>query len=532
MTFMWREKSEAGKRKSHLLPLVSIVAAGMICYLPVLCNGFLRYDDYGLLVNNPLVKDPSWRGLGRILSEFYASNYQPVVLILLRVLYALFGLNELVFHLVPLLFHAANSCLLYLILNQVGVSRRIAVICTLLFSLHPLRVEAVAWVYAGFSYTISAFFFLAAVLSYLEGLAQVGKANVRWQTLALFGMAVLSKPVAIVLPFALCAIDFLLKRPMNISRLKEKWLLLGQGAMLLLIATWAQHAGGATSVSGDFGTWERLVIPLKAMAFYVSKTLWPFGLTVLVPYPTHDNLFSTGSYGSLLVLLIPWMVWFLAVDRRRSILFGVVWYLVCIFPVLRLIPIGHSLVGDRYSYLPSIGLSIGLGFILTGISNAKIRGATVVSLGVCIVLLATLSRQQAQIWKDDVSLWKHAVSVTPDSILAHTHLGSAFSMAGRLGEAHKEFRMVQRWAPDLPNGDFGLGKLYGQRGEFEQSIKHFERVIRLDPDHNEAYTWLGVSFCGLKQWEKAYQSFQKARRLGGKVPMRFYREASRRLNEL
>lgn len=532
MTFMWREKSEAGKRKSHLLALVSIAAAGMICYLPVLNDGFLRYDDYGLLVNNPLVRDPSWQGLARIFSEFYASNYQPVVLILFRCLYSLFGLNEPVFHLVPLLFHAVNSCLLYLILNRVRVSQRASVVCSLLFSLHPLRVEAVAWVYAGFSYTISAFFFLAAILSYLTELnKKEDRAYVGWPTLVLFSLAVLSKAVAIVLPLALYALDFLLKRPLDRRRLIEKAPLLGLAGIWVLIMTWAQHAGGATSVGGDFATWERLVIPIKALSYYVAKTLWPVGLSVLVPYPTHGHLLSVTSYAGLLLLLIPWIAWFVAADHRRPILFGILWYLVCILPVLRLIPIGHSLVGDRYSYLPALGLSIGVGVIVSSIS-LKMRGISLVGLSALTILFATVSWNQVHVWNNDLSLWRHAVTIAPDSVLTRTHWASALSISGRLDEAENEFRALQGLAPHLPNGDFGLGKIYGQRGEFEKSVQHFQRAIELDSDRNEAYMWLGVSLCGLGQWEAAHGSFQKAKALGGEVPLQFFQEASRHVNGL
>jgi len=521
-----------GNGTSLVLPLTLIAVAVLLCFMPALDHGFLRYDDYGLLVNNPLVKDGSWQGMGRILSEFYASNYQPVVLILFRFLHALFGLNPFIFHLIPLLLHVANSCILYLVFNRIGVAQRISVLCVLLFALHPLRVEAIAWVYAGFSYTLSSFFFLTAVLSYLARVKNTGdSAYVGWPTMVLFGLAVLSKPVAIVLPLALCALDLLLKRPMNVSLLKEKMPLFLFGISLLAITSWAQHVGGATSVSDDFAMWERLVIPLKALSHYWVKTLWPVGLSVLVPYPTQEDLLSVTSYTSLLFLLVPWIAWFVAGDQRRPVLFGIIWYLVCIFPVLRFIPIGHSLIGDRYSYLPAIGLSLAIGAILNSASNLKMRRISLGGLSALTLLFAVLSWSQLQVWKNDLSLWKHAVSISPDSILAHTQLGSALSVAGRLKQAESQFQAVQRLAPDLPNADFGLGKLYGQQGEFGKSVKHFERVIKLDPAQNEAYLWLGIAHYGLGQWEEAYHSFQRAKKLGAEVPNKLYRDASRRFSE-
>lgn len=511
-----------------LVPTLLVAAVTLLCFLPSLWNGFVHYDDYGYLLDNSIVLDLSWKGLARIFTEFYISNYQPIVLLTFRFLYSVFGLSEFIYHLFPLLLHTANACLLFYILVRMGIKPWTALIASLVFSIHPLRVEGVAWVYAGFNYTISSFFFLAAVLTYLVGLQAKSAGPGRlWTISFLYCLAMLSKSAAIVLPFVLLMLDFLLKRPLSRLLLKEKTPLFVLAIIFLFVGIWAQHSGGAMAVGGEFAIWERPVMVLKALAYYLVKTIWPVNLSVLVPYPTRQDLLMVSSYGSVLLLLTICAACLLTVGRTRLPLFVMGWYIICIFPALRLVPLGHSLVGDRYSYLPSVGLSIGIGLMFQLRTNLKWRRYWFAVLGAMLICFGVLSWKQSEVWRDDLSLWRHTVSVVPDSVLAHAHLGSAHAMVGRFEEAKAEFRIVRKLAPDLPNADFGFGKVFGQEGNFQKAVEHFEHVVRLDPTHKEGYVWLGIAYCGLKDWENAHNAFQEAIRLGADVPEQFLQEVLR-----
>ena len=514
--------------RTCLAPSLLVASITFLCFLPSLGNGFVHYDDYGCLLDNSLVLDPSWQSLVRIFTEFYISNYQPIVLVVFRFFYAIFGLDAFIFHVFPLLLHTANACLLFYILIRMGIKPWTALISGLVFSIHSLRVEGISWVYAGFNYTICSFFFLAAVLAYLIDLKE-GIVGCRrgWTIAVLYCLAVLSKPAAIVLPFALLMLDFLLKRPPSTMLLKEKIPLFILATIFLWIGIMAQQSGGATAVGGEFLMWERPVIALKALAYYLVKTVWPVELSVLVPYPTRQELLLIMSYGDVLLLLTICVSCVLTVGRTRLPLFVMGWYIICIFPALRLVPLGHSLVGDRYTYLPAIGLSIGIGLMLDAFKNLKQRRIWFAVLAATLVYFGRLSWKQSKVWRDDLSLWQHTASVVPDSVLAHTHLGSAYAMAGRLEEAKAEFQIVRKLGPDLPYADFGFGKVYGQAGDFQKAIEHFEHVVRLDPTHKEAYIWLGIAYCGLEDWGNAHRVFQKAIRLGGDVPEQFLQEVLR-----
>jgi len=514
--------------RTCLAPAFLVATVTFLCFLTALWNGFVRYDDYGYLLENPHVLDLSWKGLARILTEFYLSNYQPVVLLAFRFLYTIFGLSEFIYHLVPLFFHTLNTCLLFYILIRLGIKPWTALISGLVFSIHPLRVEGISWVYAGFNYTISSFFFLLAVSVYLTNLKE-GMVGFRrgWTIAVLYCLAVLSKPAAIVLPFALLMLDFLLKRPSSTLLLKEKIPLFILATIFLWIGIKAQQSGGATTVGGEFLMWERPVIVLKALAYYLVKTVWPVELSVLVPYPTRQELLLIMSYGDVVLLLAICVSCVLTVGRTRLPLFVMGWYIICIFPALRLVPLGHSLAGDRYTYLPAIGLSIGIGMMLDAFKNLKRRRIWFAVLAATLIWFGKLSWKQSKVWRDDLSLWQHTASVVPDSVLAHTHLGSAYAMAGRLEEAKAEFRIVRKLGPDLPYADFGFGKVCGQVGDFQKAIKHFEHVVQLDPTHKEAYIWLGIAYCGLEDWANAHRVFQKAIRLGGDVPEQFLQEVLR-----
>ncbi len=511
--------------RAALGPAFAVAFVTFVVFSPSLWNKFLRYDDYGYLLENPLVLDLSWKGLARIFTEFHICNYQPVVMLAMRILYTIFGLNEFVYHLFPLMLHTANTCLLFFILVRMGIRPWAAVICALFFSVHPLRVEGVVWVYAGFNYSISSFFFLSAVLAYLIKLQEGSLGSLgSWTIPILFCLAALSKSAAIVLPFVLLMLDFLLKRPWSRDLLKEKIPLFVLAIVFLFVGMLAQYSGGAADVGHEFATWERPVMVLKALAYYLVKTIWPVNLSVIVPYPTRQELLMPWSYGNVLLLMTVFLGCLVAARRTRTPLFVTGWYVICIFPALRLVPLGHSLVGDRYTYLPAIGLSIGIAMMLESLKNVKRRQFALAVLGAALLCLGTLSWKQSKVWKDDLSLWKHTVSVVPESVLAHTHLGSAYAMAGRLEEARAEFKTVQKIAPDLTHADFGFGKVYGIEGDLERAAQHFERVIQMDPTHHEANVWLGIAYCGLKEWKNAHRVFQKARELGGNVPEQFLEE--------
>jgi len=217
--------------------------------------------------------------------------------------------------------------------------------------------------------------------------------------------------------------------------------------------------------------------------------------------------------------------------RHRLPLFVLGWYITFVLPASRLMPLGHSLVGDRYTYLPAIGLSVGIGMMLQSLKGIKWKRIGLVSLFATVFLLGTLTWKQCKVWRDDLSLWQHTVAVVPDSAVANGQLGSAYCRAGRLEEAKGQFRILQQLAPHLPGADFGFATVYGQEGNFEKAVDHLERVIRMEPHHKDAYVYLGIAYCGLEDWENAHRAFQKARDLGGGVPKQFLRRVLQHVNE-
>ncbi|MFC1895551.1 tetratricopeptide repeat protein [Thermodesulfobacteriota bacterium] len=510
------------RQRECAMILVAVVT--FMCFMPCLHNGILRYDDEAYLLKSPFVLDASWRGLVETFAQPHLSNYQPLMLIVFRLLSDVFGFNPMLFHLVPVLLHVLNACLLSHILLQLGIRPWVAAPVTLIFSIHPLRVESVAWIYAGFGYTGASFFFLVAVSLYLKKNSENRPTGMeKWLIPVVFALGLMWKIHVVVLPAALLAIDFFLKRPAHSVLITEKTALFVLALLFVWVGLSAQLSGGAMEVGSRFLWWERPLNAAMALSYYALKTIWPTGLSVVVPYPTLEQTLRPSSYLPAFALLSMGALSLARMRRDRSLAFGLVWFLVCLLPALRLVPLGHSLVGDRYTYLAAAGLSVGVGGTLQSLQGSILKRAVFVALWLALVPLGVLSWKHSQVWKNDISLWNHAVTVVPESVMLHINLGLAYSEGGLIEEAEAALRTAQRLDPELTDTDVDLAfaKVYGQKGNFKEAIRYLNRALEREPDNMHAHVLLGVAWFGMEDVEAARRSFEMVRFLGGEVPSQF-----------
>ncbi len=506
-----------------LLPLVAVVA-----FSPALLGAFQQWDDVVLLVDNPAYRGFEWSSLRWMFTTNLMGHYMPVTWITYRLDHVLWGLRPSGYHLTNIALHAANVTLVYFValrLFRVVWSRAIpdggtglrigAALTALLFGIHPLRAESVAWITERRD-VLSGLFYLLAVLMYLRaGDARSGDGarwgKFHWAALGAFVLALLSKSMAVTLPAVLLVLDVYPLRRLGPG--VHGWLTLGPwrvwreklpfalvGAVVGTLAFRALHGGAGATSWERLGLLERLAISAYSIAFYLQKTLLPLDLSPLyelsLPVRIFDQRFILSGVIVLLITLVA-----LALRRRWPALLAV-WtgYVLMLLPVVGVFHNGYQIAADRYTYLPGVGWALLAGGAVVAASREfgnvrpgrralMVAAAVLVSWATATLLVATWG--QVKIWRDDETLWRHAVRLDPASSIAASNLGAALRLRGRLDEAVELSRRALLLRPDFPEAHLNLGLALARQGQAAEAEQHLRRVLELKPRSAPAHSGLG-----------------------------------------
>ncbi|HYV56269.1 MAG TPA: tetratricopeptide repeat protein [Candidatus Nitrosopolaris sp.] len=538
--------SPASARQEHLrwlIPLL-VVLATLVCFLPVLHDGFVDWDDPRMLTDNP-----DYRGLGRsqlhwMFTTFLMGHYQPLTWLTYGLDYALWGMDPFGYHLTSLAIHAANGvlffqvslCLLSLAAPSAsaGVDARVAAgLSALLFAIHPLRVESVAWVKERRE-VVAGFFLLSTLLCYLRAATARGAARARWlgASVALYAASLLSDASGMTLPLVLLVLDvFPLRRmrgrprewlpsaPRLLGWEKTPFVLLALAAAV--VALRAQGQVGALRTLGEYDVSFRLSQVFIGLTFYLQKTLVPLSLSPLYEIPADLHLtwrLLVPSVAAVVALTV------VVVRARTAWPAGLacwVCYVLLLAPVLGIAQSGPQLVADRYSYLSCLswGLLAAGGLLhcwRLGSSGAMGRTsvATVTAVATLVPLaLGVLTWRQAQVWHDTETLWTHVLSVTPRSSLAHNGLGYLMLRRGDLAEATPHLEEATRLNPALAEGHYNLGNAFALQGRLDEALRQYREAVRIRPTYAEAHFDLGVVLTRVGQLDEAIDHYREAVRL-------------------
>lgn len=507
-------------RALHWAYALLLGAACFAAFYPALLNGFVSWDDKAYFLSNP-----DYRGLGPaqlrwMFTTFLMGNYHPLTWLTLGADYLVWGLNPFGYHLTNLCLHAGCAVvfffvaarLLRLALPATGAGGQDAVACgaafsALLFALHPLRVESVAWA-SERKDVLCAFFFLLTILFYLKHVAEEGAGSLwrRWLGLSLgaYVLALLSKSMAVSLPAVLLVLDIYPLRGLRGPGARKVWLeKLAYAALALapvLIALHAQRASGAVTGLQGWGAGQRAAQAACGLLFYVWKTVFPLGLSPLYQPPVsfipYDLPYLAAGAAVLLASAAAFGL------RRRWPAGLAIWcvYMVILLPVLGFVSIGPQFVADRYSYLACLGwvLLPGAGLVLArrklgagvlgGNAYALLLG---LGLAVCFVL-ACLTWKQAGVWRDSLTLWARALEVDPGNYLAHNYMAETLVDLGRPEEALSHYRESVRLKPSYADAHYNMAVLLSGLGKSGEAERHYQLALAAKPDFAEAHQNLGV----------------------------------------
>lgn len=483
-------KGSANKYRQELFGAGAIVLAVLALYYPVVGFEFLNYDDPTNVFENPLITSFSLDSLHRFWTGSFESLYIPLVYtfwgILAKVAQLLPGsasaLSPLPFHLANLGLHMASTLLVFRLLQRLGATSPAAAVGALFFALHPLQVEAVAWV-TGLKDLLSGFLALLAIHYYLRHLQtnQEGSGPAGgWRDYALacgfFLLALLAKPSTVTVPLLAGVLGyFCAGQPFR--KLARELLPMQAVALLVAMVTMAAQPGGQFPLILSF--WQRILIAADALSFYGGKLFWPAVLGPDYGRMLVSILNNPRVYLTLLTPVVLGVAVYLG-RRKRWLPAGLLIFVLALLPVLGFLPFTFqktSTVADRYMYLAMLGpaMLMAMGWELLPARTARL---------VLLILLAGLAARstvQVRAWRDSFTLNRLAIQVNPGSDKAYNNLGAAYEDAGNLQEALAAYRRAIAISPFSPYPYHNLGRLLSMAGFHREALDNFERALPLAP---------------------------------------------------
>lgn len=512
---MMLNKASINPSKEKLILYIVLIMVTIAVYWQVNQCDFIALDDTVYVTGNDHVQSGlTLTGIMWAFSTMHAEFWHPLTWISLMFDYRLYGLNAGGYHVTNLVFHILSTLLLFWLFNRMTGEIWKSAFVAALFALHPLNAEPVAWI-AKRKDVLSIFFGMLTLCLYVY---YTEKPAIKRYLLVLvsFALALMSKPMVVTLPAIMILLDFW---PLNrrewkkdnpvLWQLKEKAPFFILSAILTVITFFSQHAPYAESFSPGIRTQRAFV----SFITYIGKILWPGNLAVYYPFSNQIHIWQV----MLSVLLIAAIsIWVMVLFRRLPYLFvGWLWYTIAIFPVIGILHAPAKPVSDHYAYLPSIGISMMLAWgVPLLFPRENIRKKFLLPAAVILIcLLCILTRQQCSYWKNGITLFNHALTVTENNAPAHTLLGSELAKKGMLREALYHHNEAIRIIPDFSDAYLNKGVLYIKQGKYQDAIDDFSEAIRLKPFSDEAYMNRGSAYVQTGQYEKAIENYEQALRV-------------------
>jgi tetratricopeptide (TPR) repeat protein len=510
---------------------LALVTAAL--YWPITRNGFVNLDDEQYVTANPHVTSGlTWTNVGWAFRSSEAANWHPLTWMSHMIDCDLYGLNPGGHHLTNLLFHVANTLLLFFLLNQMtGAMWRSAFVAAF-FAWHPLHVESVAWA-SERKDTLSTFFFLLTLMAYVRfaesSKVQSPKSKVFYiLALFFFALGLMSKPVVVTLPFVLLLLDFwplgriascvsqvessnvpiFNLQPVACIRLVvEKipfFILAAAGSVVTFLV---QQNGGAISASSWGLRLENVVV---AYVRYISKLFWPQNLAVVYSYPHQwPVLVAAGAA----LLLLTWTALTLYRARENPYLpVGWFWFLGTLVPTIGIIQVGAASIADRYTYIPSIGFFIAVVWGANDLAQRWPAEGKFLPLAGTVALIGCLGVTSIQIgyWHDSEKLFLHALDVTTDNYFVENCLGKVYEKAGRNDHALAHYAHAVKIAPRFPEAQFNLAVSLLALGQTNAALEHLRSAAHLERHDPEIEYELAAYFLHNGSPEDAERALRSA----------------------
>jgi protein O-mannosyl-transferase len=507
--------------------LAGILLLTLLAFFPSLFNGFVNWDDYAYIVDNPLVKSLSWTTIRHLFDTdtYVVGNYHPLTVLSHCIEYSIAGLNPLLYHLDNLLLHLGNVALVFLLCRRLSPALPVAVLTALLFAVHPMRVESVTWA-AERKDVLYTLFFLLSTLSYLSYLEKKYSPKHYLLCLLLFVCSLLSKGQAVVLPLTFILLDYYRQRKPDMRALLEKIPFFALSLLFGLLAMSAQH----TSLTGErlekYSIPERLLFAGYGLLQYLYKLILPVKLSCFYGYPVKPGgeLPASVYLASAAVLLL--LVLLFLFRKRRLLLFGALYFLLTIVIVLQLLPVGDAIIADRYTYIPYLGLFFIAAHLLAGLlEKPSLKTPVISGIAIYFVILCGLTFSRTRDWRDSETLWTDVIRKYPETALAYSNRGVVKLNSNRAAEALEDFNKALKYNPRYVEAFNNRGNALGKMQLYDQEIEAYTQALRIAPGYTTARFNRGLAYANANRHDLALKDYEEVQKQDPLNPKLYYSKA-------
>lgn len=552
--------------RRELVLCLALAIATLAAYWPVLDHGFIHFDDPRYVTENPYVQaglTPS--SVAWAFTSTHAFNWHPLTWLSHMLDVELFGGDLGWHHLTSAVLHTASAVLLFLIFRFVTAAFWQSACVAALFALHPIHVESVAWL-SERKDVLSTLLWMLTVGGYFLYVKKGGKGRYAL-ALTLFALGLLAKPMLVTLPFVLLLFDywplrrFTLRAKSSAAPLKNKPHQertkkprrkrkapspnarmspstepkpLSRVAGALLREKVPFFALTAASIVATLYAQQSLVKPLEVLSFtsrianalvayvaYLGKILWPTRLAIFYP---HTVLSVDGTKVAAAALLLLALTAFVLWCRRPYLVVGWLFYLGTLVPVIGLVQVGLQAMADRYTYVPLVGLAVaGVWGVSELVRKWRPLGPLAAVFGLIVLApLVVLTRRQVEVWRDDITLFRHATEVTEDNYWAHYNLAQALMRSGDLDGALTEFQARLRLTPRHPETLRNIATILGTQGKVDLAVEYFRRAVDVAPEDRHALLDLAQALLASNRLPEAEDVLRRTAQLFPQEPQASY----------
>jgi tetratricopeptide (TPR) repeat protein len=502
------EKSFGGAKDYSIWFLGFALLLTLIGYIPAFSAGFVEWDDQDYVSKNQIIR--SFSDFGKFFTTIIQGNFHPLTMISLAINYAISGENPFSYHLFNVILHLINVFLVYrFVMKLTGNNAFVAFTTAILFGIHPMHVESVAWISErkDVLYTV---FFLPGLISYINYVDQNSRKHYIY-TFIWFALSLLSKPAAIIFPAVLFTLDFYRQRKLTGSLIVEKLPFLAFSVILVLVTMHQQKAAGATPLTEVYGYAKRIYFPFYGYMMYFVKMIWPFSLSAFYPFPPINEELSNAFKFSPLFFIATALLCLKTWRTQREITFGFGFYFVNLLLVLQLFMFGSAIISDRYTYIPYIGLFFLIGWLMDKVLKLKTSTAYSIICGISI-LLCFLCYRQAASWHSTATLWDHAIKYFP-SAKALTNRAYLYQKEGVFDKAIEYYNRSLKLNVIDKEVFFNLGLIYFNQNLDSLAIAHYNKALELKPDYVDALNGRGAVYARQGKNDLARIDFDKVKEI-------------------
>lgn len=509
-----------------LLIYLFIVVAIFTAYWQLPKSNFISFDDDVYVTDNIHVqKGFTGKTIRWAFTTFHAFNWHPLTWLSHMADYQLFGKNASLHHLMNMFFHIINSLILFVLLNAMTKDIWPSAIVAALFAIHPLHVESVAWI-SERKDVLSTFFAFLTIGCYFI-YTRNRKIHSYFFVFFFYMLGLMAKPMLVTLPFLLLILDYWPLQRMNIGfsaknnlffsnkksigfLVSEKIPLLFLSAALSIITIIAQKEGGIVRSIQEFPVAVRLANAAISYVRYMYKMVLPVHLSFFYPYRTDWPLWMI--LGSTFLIVSVSVYTIKKITTEPFLFVGWFWYVGTLIPVIGLVQVASQSMADRYTYIPLIGLFMILAWGIKRVVK-KIRCVSTSIFPVVYILLTLLmilTWKQVGYWKNDITLFSHAVDVTENNPRSNYHLGIAFQKKGNITKAIEYYNKAIAIKPDFLRARNSLGNALVKLGKYEDAINHYRYALTLKKNNADGHFNLGFALMNLGRNNEAIEHYKKA----------------------